>query len=161
MSFLLPDVTCLIFDPGWKKTLELRKGDDIRGLKSSPCAGSRMGCSHWFSGHAMDLGSLRLVREKDQEVWSILSQCSFPQVVPGEQEDDVVLLNYRMWKENYIRKEGGRRQFLMEKDTGLEYLYSFYLLHSPPPNIATPWIQTFVSAIHLLRKNPCRTWLVV
>lgn len=138
MPFLLPDVTCLIFDPEWKKTLELRKGDDIRGLKSSPPAGSRMGCSHWFSCHAMDLGNLRLIREKDQEVWSISSQCSFPQVLPGEQEDDVVLLNYRMWKENYIRKEGGRGQFLMEKDAGLEYLYFFYLLHSPPPNIATP-----------------------
>lgn len=125
MSFLLPDVTCLIFDPEWKKTLELRKGDDSRGPKSSPHAGLCMSYSQWFSCRGMDFRSLRLVREKDREVWSILSQCSFPQVVPGEQEDKVVLLNYRMWKENYLRKEGGRRQFFMEKDAGLEYLYFF------------------------------------
>lgn len=148
MSFLLPDVTGLIFDPEWKKILELRKGDGIRGSKSSPYTGLRMSYSPWFSCHVMDFRSLRLVREKGQEVWSILSQCSFPQVVPGEQEDNIVLLNYRMWKENYIRKEGDRRQFFMEKDVDwnicISFIFSIHHCQTLLPLSFKPLSQQFI-----------------
>lgn len=161
MSFLLPDVACLIFDLDWKKTLELGKGDDSRRLKGCPYAGSRMNYSQWFSFHIMGLRSSRLVRKKNEDVWSTLSSCSSPPVVPGEQEDKLALLSYRTWKKDYIRRKVVRGNFSWKKTPSI---ISVFPLSSPSTigkHRCSLNLNFCISAVCLLRENPGRTWLVI
>lgn len=161
MSFLLPDVACLIFDPEWKKTLELRKGDDSTGLKGCPYAGSCLSYSQWFCFHIVDLSSFRWVRKKNQEVWSTVAQCSFPPVVPGEQEDKLALLSYRTWKKDCIRGKVVKGNFSWKKIlSGI----SVFPLSSPctvGKHCCSLDLNLCISAICLLGENPGRTWLVI